>query len=221
MLTSTVENYLKEIFLFSQAKSLQTMPMGEVAMALNVTPGTATSMIKSLEDSEFVTYQPRVGVTLTQKGHLQALRVVRRHRLIEYFLVETLGMDWSEVHSEAEILEHSISDRVLDKIDEHLDFPTRDPHGDPIPRKDGSILDDSYKPLDESKVGKSYRIVRITDQSGKFLNFAAKHGLMPSTELHLLELDRDGGILSLQLTNSKCVPLGISAANKILVSEIG
>tara|TARA_B100001093_G_C26793459_1_gene1000034 strand:+ start:238 stop:903 length:666 start_codon:yes stop_codon:yes gene_type:complete len=217
MVTSTVENYLKEIFLYTHSQSTDKMPMGEVAIALQVTPGTATTMIKSLEDACFVSYTPRVGVRLTESGVLQATRVVRRHRLIEYFLVETLGMDWSEVHTEAEVLEHSISDRVLDRIDEHLNFPKRDPHGDPIPRKDGSISIDSIITLDETQEAVFYQIVRITDQSSKFLNFISQSKLTPNTLIEVQSIDRAGDTISLIINENEPITLGISAANKILV----
>jgi DtxR family Mn-dependent transcriptional regulator len=217
MVTSTVENYLKEIFLYTHSQSTDKMPMGEVAIALKVTPGTATTMIKSLEDACFVSYIPRVGVRLTESGVLQATRVVRRHRLIEYFLVETLGMDWSEVHTEAEVLEHSISDRVLDRIDEHLNFPKRDPHGDPIPRKDGSISIDSIITLDETQEAVFYQIVRITDQSSKFLNFISQSKLTPNTLIEVQSIDRAGDTISLVINENEPITLGISAANKILV----
>ena len=217
MVTSTVENYLKEIFLYTHSQSTDKMPMGEVAIALQVTPGTATTMIKSLEDACFVSYIPRVGVRLTESGVLQATRVVRRHRLIEYFLVETLGMDWSEVHTEAEVLEHSISDRVLDRIDEHLNFPKRDPHGDPIPRKDGSISIDSIITLDETQEAVFYQIVRITDQSSKFLNFISQSKLTPNTLIEVQSIDRAGDTISLIINENEPITLGISAANKILV----
>ena len=217
MVTSTVENYLKEIFLYTHSQSTDKMPMGEVAIALQVTPGTATTMIKSLEDACFVSYIPRVGVRLTESGVLQATRVVRRHRLIEYFLVETLGMDWSEVHTEAEVLEHSISDRVLDRIDEHLNFPKRDPHGDPIPRKDGSISIDNIITLDETQEAVFYQIVRITDQSSKFLNFISQSKLTPNTLIEVQSIDRAGDTISLVINENEPITLGISAANKILV----
>jgi DtxR family Mn-dependent transcriptional regulator len=217
MVTSTVENYLKEIFLYTHSQSTDKMPMGEVAIALKVTPGTATTMIKSLEDACFVSYIPRVGVRLTESGVLQATRVVRRHRLIEYFLVETLGMDWSEVHTEAEVLEHSISDRVLDRIDEHLNFPKRDPHGDPIPRKDGSISIDNIITLDETQEAVFYQIVRITDQSSKFLNFISQSKLTPNTLIEVQSIDRAGDTISLVINENEPITLGISAANKILV----
>jgi DtxR family transcriptional regulator, Mn-dependent transcriptional regulator len=116
MASSTVENYLKQIYLLQQQDPAQLVSMGRIASDMRVVPGTATSMIKALADSGLVSYEPRSGVRLTRGGEQLALHVLRRHRLVELFLVKTLGLDWSEVHDEAEELEHAISDKVLDRI---------------------------------------------------------------------------------------------------------
>ena len=133
MPSATVEDYIKHIYLITQQSESSNAPMGQVADAVNVVPGTATTMVKALSDAGLVEYSPRVGVQLTIRGRKLALHVLRRHRLIEQFLVEVLGYDWSEVHDEAEQLEHVISDLLLERIDLYLDHPTEDPHGDPIP----------------------------------------------------------------------------------------
>ena len=133
--TVTVENYLKHIYLRQQDVPANALvAMGELAVAVGVTPGSATSMVKTLEESNLLSYTPRGGVRLTRAGERLARQVLRRHRLIELFLVETLQMDWAEVHTEAEELEHAVSDKVLERIDAHLGYPDADPHGDPIPR---------------------------------------------------------------------------------------
>src|SRR4051794_10565100 len=140
MPSSTVENYLKQIYLEQQdAGAADLVPMGRLASAMGVVPGTATSMIKTLADSGLVQYEPRGGVRLTHGGEQLALHVLRRHRLVELFLVKVLGLDWSEVHAEAEELEHAISDKVLEKIDAILGKPRVDPHGDPIPLANGKV----------------------------------------------------------------------------------
>ena len=113
--------------------------MGSVATALGVTPGTATTMIKALAESGLAQYEPYSGVRLTQAGEKLAGRVLRRHRLVEAFLVQVMGMRWDEVHDEAEQLEHVVSDRLIERIDDMLGRPTHDPHGDPIPTSDGLI----------------------------------------------------------------------------------
>ena len=131
----TVENYLKAIFLAQVAllPSEPLVPMGQLASALGVVPGTATTMVKALSEAGLVRYEPYAGIRLTPAGEKLAARVLRRHRLIELFLVQVMGMSWTEVHDEAEHLEHAVSDRLIERIDEMLGRPSADPHGDPIP----------------------------------------------------------------------------------------
>ena len=139
MISSTVENYLKELFLLNPDGETQ-VATGELAKALSVTPGSATSMIKTLAQAGLVEHRPHYGVKLTGEGRTLAVHVVRRHRIVELFLVNILGMDWSEVHDEAEQLEHVVSDQVISKMDDLLGHPTHDPHGDPIPTPEGHCL---------------------------------------------------------------------------------
>ena len=133
--TATVENYLKAIFQaqLPLARKSDLVPMGQLAAAMGVVPGTATTMVKTLSESGLVKYEPYAGVRLTPSGERLAVTVIRRHRLIERFLVQILGMSWSDVHDEAEHLEHAMSDRLIDRIDEMLGRPAVNPHDDPIP----------------------------------------------------------------------------------------
>src|SRR6267143_1283552 len=139
--SSTVENYLKAIYQGQSALESDDhlVSMGQVASALRVTPGTATTMIKALAESGLAEYEPYSGVRLTAAGEKLALLVLRRHRLVELFLVQVMGMSWAEVHEEAEQLEHVVSERLIERIDEMLGHPTHDPHGDPIPTAEGAI----------------------------------------------------------------------------------
>src|SRR5215469_13510278 len=139
--SSTVENYLKAIHQGQSAlpEAERLVPMGSVASALGVTPGTATTMVKALAESGLAEYEPYSGVRLTRAGQKLAGLVLRRHRLVELFLVQVMGMSWAEVHEEAEQLEHVVSERLIERIDEMLGRPTRDPHGDPIPNPDGAL----------------------------------------------------------------------------------
>src|SRR3989337_462440 len=137
----TVENYLKAIY---QAQTTLAgadalVPMGQLASALGVVPGTATTMVKALAESGLVRYEPYSGVRLTKAGEKLAALVLRRHRLVELFLVKVMGMNWTEVHDEAENLEHAVSDRLIDRIDAMLGRPEVDPHGDPIPDAEGIV----------------------------------------------------------------------------------
>ena len=123
------------------------MSTGELAQALNVSPGTVTGMLKTLSEASLATYTPYEGARLTESGQRLALKIIRRHRLLELFLVETLKMSWDEVHEEAEHMEHAASERLIDRIDDYLGYPAVDPHGDPIPRADGSLAETEGTPL--------------------------------------------------------------------------
>src|SRR5206468_11007079 len=142
--SSTVENYLKAIYLgqSSLTGGERLVSMGHVASALGVTPGTATTMVKALAEAGLVEYEPYSGVRLSAAGSKLAGLVLRRHRLVELFLVQVMGMSWTEVHDEAEQLEHVVSERLIERIDEMLGRPTHDPHGDPIPTPEGKIRTD-------------------------------------------------------------------------------
>ena len=133
--SSTVENYLKEVYLGVSRlpQGVPLLPMGQLASALRVAPGTATTMVKALAESGLVEYEPYNGVRLSASGTKLAATVLRRHRLVELFLVQVMGMRWDEVHDDAEHLEHVVSDRLIDRIDEMLGHPENAPHGDPIP----------------------------------------------------------------------------------------
>src|SRR6476659_6209319 len=161
--SSTVENYLKAIYLGQStlAADQRLVSMGHVAAALGVTPGTATTMIKALTESGLAEYEPYSGVRLTAAGERLAGLVLRRHRLVEAFLVQVMGMSWAEVHEEAEQLEHAVSERLIDRIDEMLGRPTHDPHGDPIPNPDGAIAMRQLDTLLTCPVGKPLKVTRI------------------------------------------------------------
>ena len=165
--SSTVENYLKAIYKSQAARGpgQQLVPMGELAAALGVVPGTATSMVKALAESGMVHYEPYAGVRLTAGGEGSwRLLVLRRHRLMELFLVKVVGMSWAEVHDEAERLEHAASDRLIDRIDAMLGRPSADPHGDPIPDPDGAMATSEYETLLSCPVGTEVMLTRVTDQ---------------------------------------------------------
>ncbi|MCH2154664.1 MAG: metal-dependent transcriptional regulator [Opitutales bacterium] len=220
MPSTTVENYLKQIFLIARKSSDQVASMGAVAQAMEVVPGTATTMAKSLAESGLALYTPRVGITLTAEGQKIAIKMLRRHRLIEYFLVETLGMDWSEIHEEAEHLEHAISDRVLEYIDKFLGHPTTDPHGDVIPSAEGEFHFRKIEPLSEVGEGEAFVIAQLIDQDSKFLRFAESNQLVPSTNMRLIQRDEMAACLILQFAKSeRKITLGIPAAQKILVER--
>jgi DtxR family transcriptional regulator, Mn-dependent transcriptional regulator len=217
MPTSTVENYIKRIYLEQQRAAGDLVPLGRLALAMNVVPGTATTMVKTLADSGLVAYEPRQGVRLTGAGEKLALHVLRRHRLIELFLVKVLQLDWSEVHSEAEELEHAVSDRVLERIDELLGRPEYDPHGDPIPSAAGEVAEPELKPLSAAVPDALGVIARITDQDPSFLRYATERGLVPGAKVRVQGIDLIGEAVSV-LASQKPITLARTAAAKIMVA---
>jgi DtxR family Mn-dependent transcriptional regulator len=220
MLTPTIQNYLKHLYEEQQRSREDLLPTGRLATALAVTPGTATSMVKTLADAGLVDYEPRSGVRLTSAGQRQALQVIRRHRLIELFLVQTLGLDWSEVHEEAEELEHALSDKVLDRLDAFLGHPQFDPHGDPIPGAKGKLVRTAQKNLADCELGQTLRVARIVDQDAQFLQFVHAQGLMPGTKVAVESRDKLADAVIVRAEGRAVLTLGTSAAGKILVEEV-
>lgn len=216
----TVENYLKQLYLEQQNAPQELVPMGKLASAMGVVPGTATSMVKALADSGLVSYEPRFGAKLTKGGEQLALHVLRRHRLVELFLVKVLGLDWSEVHVEAEELEHAISQKVLDKIDKLLGHPSVDPHGDPIPSAKGKMSEERLAALPDVQPGSKVRIARITNQDAPFLQFLDRSGLRPGATLLVNGRDEQADAISVKVDARSPITLGTTAAQKILVELI-
>ena len=212
----TVENYVKTIFQICAEADEQPAATGRLAAALGVSPGTVTSMLKTLSESNLATYTPYEGVRLTPAGNALALRVVRRHRIIELFLVRTLDLTWDEVHEEAENMEHAVSERLIDRIDAFLGHPDADPHGDPIPRRDGSIDSADTIVLEDCRPGQQFRLVRVLDQSPDFLRFLSSAGLTPGTSGTLLSRQVEAGILTLDV-HGRHTALARDAAVKLLV----
>lgn len=217
MPTSTVEDYLKVIYQAQQVSPGELVPTGQIAAALEVAPGTATSMVKTLDESGLVDYEPYSGVTLTAAGEKLAAHVLRRHRLVELFLVQVMGMDWSEVHPEAETLEHAVSDRLLERMDEMLGFPEADPHGDPIPSATGQLREVDHASLLTCPLDREMRVVRITDQDSEFLQLVDRRGLMPGASVTVTERDEQADTVRLHHDGDAVASLGFRAASKILV----
>ncbi|REJ68985.1 MAG: metal-dependent transcriptional regulator [Planctomycetota bacterium] len=213
----TVENYVKQIYQICAANGGKPATTGQLASHLGVSPGSVTSMLKMLRESNLVTYTPYEGVNLTPPGAALALRIVRRHRLIEVFLAQTLGLDWGEVHDEAEHMEHAVSDLLVDRIDEYLGYPEVDPHGDPIPRADGTLLQPETQSLLACQPGQQFRLARVTDQSTEFLNYLSDAGLAIGAEGRLLDNRHQAGTVSIAIDDREAT-LGHAAAAKILVA---
>ncbi len=220
MASLTVENYVKTIHQLCNRAGGTPAGTGQLASALRVSPGTVTSMLKTLSESGLATYTPYEGAHLTAAGDALALRVMRRHRLIELFLVKTLNLTWDEVHDEAEHMEHAVSDLLVDRIDAYLGYPDVDPHGDPIPRADGSVEMESGCSLAECQVGSRFRLARIVDQSPEFLRYLTESGLPLGAEGHVVANRAEAGIVTISVDDRKTT-LGRQAAEKILVTTGG
>ncbi|MDA0215435.1 MAG: metal-dependent transcriptional regulator [Planctomycetota bacterium] len=216
MASETVENYIKAIYVLCRESPSGEAGVVRLAQEVGVTKGTATSMIKRLAKSKLVKAPRYSGVTLTAMGKKIALDVLRRHRIIETFLVSTLNLDWADVHEEAERLEHALSPRTLDRLDEFLGRPSTDPHGDPIPSASGKVLELRGKALSAFARGAKVEIVQIMDQDRAFLKFVAQSGLKPRVRALVQDVSAQGDSITLRVTRGKSVTLSRSAASKIL-----
>lgn len=220
MATSTVEDYLKCIFT-QQSQEEGLVSMGRIGRELGVAPGTVTAMVKTLAESGLLDYEPYSGVRLTTAGERLATHVLRRHRLIELFLVEVVGLGWSEVHEEAELLEHAVSERLIDRIDELLGRPSSDPHGDPIPDRSLHLQESLGESLLQCECERDLRVVRVRDQSPAFLRLLEERGLTVGAALRVRSRDETSDSVALALPDGTQVTLGLRAASKIQVAPQG
>jgi len=219
MPTSTVEDYLKQICLEQDRNGGEMVSPGRIAGALDVAPATVTAMMKTLTESGLAIYEPYAGVKLTPAGHKLAMHVLRRHRLIELFLVRFMNMDWSEVHQDAEVMEHAISDRMLQRMDEMLGRPSVDPHGDPIPNASGQLPSTAGDSLLTCSTGVPLRVSRVTDQRAEFLQLLERHSLTPGTLVSIDSRDELAGMVLVHPDGQEPIQLGFDAAARILVER--
>ena len=210
-MSSTTENYLKRILSETQRTGNHVVRLGRLAELSDVTNGTVTTMMKSLSDSDLVEYLPRRGVKLTTTGRKNATRVLRRHRLVELFLVEVLGFDWAGVHSEAEVLEHAVSDRIINRMDEVLGFPATDPHGDPIPTASGKVARTMNRLLSEVTSPGEFIISRIINDDPRFLDFLKKRSLTPGTRIEVFQCDRIAQTIEIRADDVVTLSLAVAA----------
>lgn len=221
MTTLTVENYLKAVLQTTLRTGVDWVTTGQLAASMSVSPGTVTSMMKSLAEAGHAEYRPYEGVRLTAEGRGVAMRMLRRHRLIELFLAQTLGLSWDQVHEEAEHMEHAVSDRLIDRIDEYLQHPCSDPHGDPIPEANGEMRTTSSQaiPLSTITSGTAVRIVRVVDQGAEFLRFLSDSGVTLQQQGVVRHNSPEAGIVTTEF-DGKSISLGHPAAAQILVERL-
>lgn len=219
--SSTVENYLKALYhAETAATDRRLVPMGQLAGAVGVAPGTATTMVKALAESGLVEYEPYLGVRLSSAGTKLAALVLRRHRLIEQFLVEIMGMSWAEVHEDAEQLEHVVSERLVDRMDAMLGHPSVDPHGDPIPTPDGAMATHSYHSLLTCPLQTTVTVTRVADQDASFLRFLEAQELKPGQSIEVEARDPVADSVRLRTGDERLITIGTKAASKVLI-ELG
>jgi DtxR family Mn-dependent transcriptional regulator len=196
-ITDAVQDYAKAIWSLAR-RGRGSVATSALAERLDVSPASASAMIKRLEALGLVSREPYHGVRLTRAGERVALEVLRHHRLLELYLAEALGMSWDRVHDVAEVLEHAISPALSELIAAKLGNPTHDPHGDPIPTADGEIDDSPTRPLSELEPGAAGVFVRVSDSDPDMLRYLAERGIAPGDRFEVLDREPFDGPLTVQ-----------------------
>lgn len=197
-LTMVGEDYLRAIYSAAEWDE-DGVGVTDLAHMMGVVPSTASENVRRLREAGLVDHQPYQRVRLTEAGRAEAVRMVRRHRILETFLHRHLGFSWDEVHEEAEELEHAVSDRFIDRIDKVLGFPALDPHGDPIPAADGSLTEVEPISLEAAEVGQKRQIARIRDAEPAVLRYFEARGIVPSAWITVRERIEGTGIVSVEV----------------------
>lgn len=216
MPTISVEDYLKTIY-HLERRSEGRIKTKALAAALHISPPSVTSMMKSLAEEGYIDYEPYQGFKLSAKGERHALKVIRKHRLVELFLVETLGYTWDEVHAEAERLEHAISDELAHRIERYLSYPRVDPHGDPIPDAHGVIHESLAVPLDRVSAPARVVMERVLDQDPEVLRYLERISLTPGRACLVREVLPFDGQMFLELEGGCETALSQALAARIMV----
>jgi DtxR family Mn-dependent transcriptional regulator len=216
-----VQDYLKAIFLLGETpEDDEPISVSRVAEALAVTAPSASNMLKRMEEMGYVRSRApegerRPAVELTEQGRVAALTVVRHHRLLETYLATRLGMSWDEVHREAEVLEHHISDTLADRMAEVLGHPERDPHGDPIPTPQGDVEPVPVARLSDLAAGQGGTVSRVNDRDSELLRYLADRGLVPDARVEIVEVEKFGGPISIRVDGERLVSVPPEAARAV------
>lgn len=201
MITKAVQDYLKIIF--KLANNGNAVSTNAIAERLRISQASVTGMIKKLSDLKLISHRPYYGVELTKTGRKIALEIIRHHRLLELYLAEALGYSWDRVHDEAEKLEHVISEEFEDKMAKILGNPTTDPHGAPIPSKEGEIEERVLIPLTAAEAGQKVLVKQVSDCDPEMLRYLGEIGIYPEVRLHILEKAPFGGPLLVKIGEGK------------------
>ncbi len=218
MINKTTEDYLKQIFWLS--RKLNKITTSSIARSLIISSASVTDMVKRLSRNGYLTYAPYYGVRLTKRGERLALRVIRRHRLLELYLVQALQFSWDNVHEEAERLEHVISDELEERIDRYLGHPKYDPHGDPIPTQEGILEELHERKLSELREGDSAIVLRVAD-SKKLLQYMKKMDLTLNSRLHVQTKESFDKSMTIKVNGKKEQFLSHETASSVFVKKTG
>lgn len=218
MLSTAEENYLKAVFKLS-VDNEESVNTNAIATEMKTAPASVTDMLKKLSDKDLVKYQRYKGVHLTEKGFRHALQLIRKHRLWETFLVDKLEFSWDEVHEVAEQLEHIYSEKLVDRLDKFLEYPTVDPHGDPIPQKNGTIPIRTQFPLSQIPVNEGCIIIGVSEDSSIFLQHLNKLNLSLGTRLKIVEQMPFDGSIQVRLDNGTEILLTAKVHQYIMVKK--
>lgn len=216
-LTAVTQDYLKAIWM-SQEWSEVKVTTKLLAEKLSISPSTASEGIRKLADQGLVEHEPYGGVSLTDDGRLAAVAMVRRHRLLETYLVRELGYGWDEVHGDAEVLEHAVSDVLMARIDAKLGHPQRDPHGDPIPAADGQVPRAESERLVDLEVGARATIARIGEDDPEMLRYFQEIGIDLDCAVEVVEKRPFAGTISISVDGGELIHLGDIAARNIFLN---
>ena len=221
MISQSSQDYLKTIYKLTHGQNpVDSVTTSLIAEHRAVAPASVTNMLKKLAAMKLVEHTPYQGVVLTATGKRIALEVLRHHRLLELYLSEVLGFDLDKVDAEADRLEHVISEEFEDKIDRMLGYPTVDPHGAPIPRKDGSIEYDHYLCLSDIPSGTNVCVRQVSDQSAEMLRYMTTMGIKPNVEIEVVDRAPFNGPLEIVVNGEATYSLGLEVAAHIYVSSL-
>ncbi len=199
MITKTIQDYLKVIYkLGADERPVNT---NAIAERLQISQASVTAMIKKLSELRLIVHRPYYGVLLNESGRKVALEIIRHHRLLELYLAEALGYSWDRVHDEAEKLEHHISEEFEEKMAEFLGHPDFDPHGAPIPGKDGTIVQRQLVQMTSAETGVTVRVKQVSDSDAEMLRYLGEIGIFPEIEIEILERAPFGGSLHVRVDN--------------------
>lgn len=214
--SEAIEDFLKAVYLLQQEH--ERVQTSQLADALAITAPSTTEMAKKLARAKLVSHEPYRGIRLTPAGERVALEIVRHHRLIELFLVKTLGYSWDEVHEEAERLEHAMSDRLTERIAEYLGDPHFDPHGDPIPSVEGDVREQVLTPLSEWPLGTPGVVARLLNQAPDLLRYLSEKGLVLGAKVEVVQRDPFEGPVTLRVSGAEQV-ISPHVAQYVLVAD--